>query len=353
MLQCVNCGLCVQRIQRHEIGELSAPLQNVLTEWLSLPQNLSDGVLCHSCYLILIASSDEVNPRRRLGHTQVCIGCGISVLNIRNHILEENNILLTVFSRPAHLEGQMNHVCHPCWLRGRRRVSYDARRASNEIAGPVEQLPRQNVAMSPIEVRSLPVFEQEPARTVTTIHLPGYKRFANTSRHCIFNSCRNIAGHLVPTFTRVMLIKEHNLYVPRCARVCEEHLYSDMLQLLPEAVNTLSEFSSNQLQDMLDLAKRETIFDFENVHEMPSHICHYWTGLNVSEFLTLFNELSLLHNYRGGRLRTIIAHLLLLMCTQVDSHRPGSSHPKWVPDLATGSPGFTYAHHDRRHEFHR
>ncbi|KAL4702179.1 hypothetical protein ACJJTC_008988 [Scirpophaga incertulas] len=175
----------------------------------------------------------------------------------------------------------MNHVCHPCWLRGRRRVSYDARRASNEIAGPVEQLPRQNVAMSPIEVRSLPVFEQEPARTVTTIHLPGYKRFANTSRHCIFNSCRNIAGHLVPTFTRVMLIKEHNLYVPRCARVCEEHLYSDMLQLLPEAVNTLSEFSSNQLQDMLDLAKRETIFDFENVHEMPSHICHYWTGLNT------------------------------------------------------------------------
>ncbi|KAL4718950.1 hypothetical protein ACJJTC_008666 [Scirpophaga incertulas] len=165
MLQCVNCGLCVQRIQRHEIGELSAPLQNVLTEWLSLPQNLSDGVLCHSCYLILIASSDEVNPRRRLGHTQVCIGCGISVLNIRNHILEENNILLTVFSRPAHLEGQMNHVCHPCWLRGCRRVSYDARRASNEIAGPVEQLPRQNVAMSPIEVRSLPVFEQEPARS--------------------------------------------------------------------------------------------------------------------------------------------------------------------------------------------
>ncbi|KAL4721319.1 hypothetical protein ACJJTC_005351 [Scirpophaga incertulas] len=47
----------------------------------------------------------------------------------------------------------------------------------------------------------------------------------------------------------------------------EENIEGDMLQLLPEAVNTLSEFSSNQLQDMLDLAKRETIFDFENVHE--------------------------------------------------------------------------------------
>lgn len=165
----------------------------------------------------------------------------------------------------------------------------DVQRVKVEIPLPPEP------PLSPIVTWEAP--STEPAVHSGSIILPNYKRSANTSRRCIYKMCRNTAGHLVPTFIKVTLIKEYNFYVPKSARVCEMHLYGNTWQSLPEMHNTISVFTATHIQDIINLVKKEITLDFEYVHEMPNHICHYWTGLNVSEFLTLVNELSSLDNY--------------------------------------------------------
>lgn len=200
-------------------------------------------------------------------------------------------------------------MCHTCWVRGNRRVVQDVQRISVEIPLPPEQ-PRSPVENEPLESSIYPVVDQR-VLALRSIVLPNYKRSANTSSRCVYNMCRNAAGHLVPTFIKVMLVREYNFYVPRSTRVCELHLFSNTWQSLPELTNTFSDFNATQIEDIIELAKKEVCFDFENVQDMPNHICHYWTGLNVTEFLTLYNELSL-DNYVTSPKLSLAIYLIKL-----------------------------------------
>jgi hypothetical protein len=204
-----------------------------------------------------------------------------------------------VFYVTIFVQGHINRVCQSCWLRGNRRLLHDQQR----IPLP-PQLPEENLPFV------APAFEDR--ENTAKIVLPNYSRAPNTSRHCIYNACRNVARHLVPTFIKVLLVKEHKYYVPRSARVCEIHLNSNDWQRLPE-INTqrISEFTDAHVEDMIDLAKRDMSFNFENVNEMPNHVCHYWTGLTVLEFTALYDEL-MIENYITSPKTSLAMYLMKL-----------------------------------------
>lgn len=72
----------------------------------------------------------------------------------------------------------------------------------------------------------------------------------------------------------------------------ESHLYANDWAMLTNNNNLVSSFTAHQIEDIIRiLEKNNELFDFENITQMPDHICHYWTGLTVLEFLTLYNEI--------------------------------------------------------------
>lgn len=69
-----------------------------------------------------------------------------------------------------------------------------------------------------------------------------------------------------------------------------------------------------RLEYLIDIAKQNTVtFDFERVEEMPNHICHYWTGLEGTEFVILFDELPLFNKVPSPK--TALAIFLIKMRT--------------------------------------
>lgn len=55
---------------------------------------------------------------------------------------------------------------------------------------------------------------------------------------------------------------------------------------------------------------------------MPDHICHYWTGLTVLEFLTLCNEIPILETVAKGK--TCLAIYLTKLRTSDSDNRLSS-----------------------------
>lgn len=228
--------------------------------------------------------------------------------------------------------------CHACWVRAERQVQrqrpllqpphveeegvqHDVQlppHSSESTSEPVREPEEQDTPRSPAPLNSL--VQQQIHVDLPTIMLPNYKRAANTSSHCIFSGCANRSWHLIPSFIKQMLIKELRYYVPACARVCETHLYSNEWHLLPEISNCGNNFTANQIEDCIAIAARDAnTFDFENVHEMPNHICHYWTGLRSNEFLSLVNEVPALNSVVSPR--TSLAIYLIKLRTGDSNQR--------------------------------
>lgn len=162
----------------------------------------------------------------------------------------------------------MYYACHPCWMRNQRQPHQDQDQVNVPIPEP----------------------EHEPR---PEIHLPNYKRTANTSRHCVFSGCSfHQLLHVVPKFIKQMLIQKHNLYIPSSSRVCETHFTLNDWHLLLQNNNLFSNFTPDQIEDMISISKAgKSIFNFEKVEDMENVICKYWTGLTVANFLDLFNRL--------------------------------------------------------------
>lgn len=72
--------------------------------------------------------------------------------------------------------------------------------------------------------------------------------------------------------------------------ICVIHLFIDNLELLNNNSNIKNTFTAHQIENLIRIMdKNGNYMNFENVNEMPYHICHYWTGLSVLEFLILYN----------------------------------------------------------------
>ncbi|KAL4704224.1 hypothetical protein ACJJTC_003784 [Scirpophaga incertulas] len=271
---------------------------------------MEDAVICHACYTLL--QNAEVITPRLLGHSHVCAGCGCSLTGIRLHRLEANSPLVEYYPWIRSIQNHRSdyEVCHNCWRRVSRQSAQDAQRqvvldVNQEVAPPVLPAPPQG--QRNVEASS--------------VYLPHYKRAANTSRHCIYTNCGNAAMHLIPTFIKKMLLTEHNFYVPRSARICQHHLYTNTWDTLPQDF-AISTFSVQQIEDIFNILKQETsTLDFELVEEMPNHICHYWTGLDVFEFVTLLNELPLTNRTRlfPSKLATFCKKIFQLKASEIKS----------------------------------
>lgn len=188
-------------------------------------------------------------------------------------------------------------------LRGQPALDEQAELVNQPVNPEQLPVPHQEIPvpppLPPPQEQQVPV---EATESRAFIILPHYKRAANTSRHCIFGGCANQSGHLIPLLIKVMLLKQYHLYVPIHSRVCETHLYSNEWSLLNNNNNLTSRFTPQQIEDLIRVMERNAdLMDFENVDEMPNHICHYWTGLNVLEFLALYDEIPVLRNVSNGK----------------------------------------------------
>ncbi|CAG4978514.1 unnamed protein product [Parnassius apollo] len=136
-MRCLNCGLRVQRIQRHVVTTLPQELLIILSIWLRIEYLPMEDVLCHACY-VLIQNAD-VNTPRTLGHTNVCAGCGCSLNEARLHFLEENGPLYEYFSWIRSIQNGRDSyaVCHNCWRRASRQAAQDSQR---EMAIPQAEI---------------------------------------------------------------------------------------------------------------------------------------------------------------------------------------------------------------------
>ncbi|CAG5017890.1 unnamed protein product [Parnassius apollo] len=177
MLRCLNCGLRVQRIQRHVVTTLPQELLIILSIWLRIDNLPMEDLLCHGCY-VLIQNAD-VNTPRTLGHTNVCAGCGCSLKETRLHFLEENGPLYEYFPWIRSIQNGRDSyaVCHNCWRRASRQAAQDSQ---YEMAIP--QLPSEP-APAPAYLPDQRSIESAP------IYFPRYKRAASTSQHCIYTDC--------------------------------------------------------------------------------------------------------------------------------------------------------------------
>ncbi|KAL4703567.1 hypothetical protein ACJJTC_001587 [Scirpophaga incertulas] len=229
----------------------------------------ADGVLCRACYTLLSQCTPDSSPRR-FGHLHVCIGCDTS----RSHRLATNAPILQYFP----------------WTRIPQRDPNN-QLLVNEGPNVIHEL-IQDIPMPPPQPPVNPVSASVPRDPVVgSIVMFNYKRAANTSRYCIFRNCNGLPWFIIPTFIKKYMIKENNIYILRSARVCRDHLYGNDWDTLPEVTTLVTSFDARQLEDLINILKSEkSMFDFERVEEMPNHICHYWTGLEVAEFLILFRE---------------------------------------------------------------
>ncbi|KAF9812354.1 hypothetical protein SFRURICE_005465, partial [Spodoptera frugiperda] len=253
-MKCVNCGIAIQRLQRHLVSSLSARHQSRLSCWLSNAQTQLplDALICQPCFLLLDTEAGE--HERLLGHKMVCVGCGKSVRRIKQYhnVNMECPLLAVLISQNTdYVPSRNNYVCHMCWIRANRQAVVDSTHDMQELASDnMQDLASNNNAAAPPDVQEVSPPQPPP----------------------------------LPPFQSGPLQRE--------TVVCETHLYSDQWHLLPQINRTNNAFSALHIEDIINLLKsKENFLNFENVSEMPNHSCHYWTGLTVPQFLILFNLL--------------------------------------------------------------
>lgn len=87
-----------------------------------------------------------------------------------------------------------------------------------------------------------------------------------------------------------MLLLEHKLYVPVSARICSHHLNIGSWDELQFHYN---DFTGCQMDDMMSIMERGTRrqYNFSNISEMNTHLCHYWLGMNPEQFYQLLSHI--------------------------------------------------------------
>ncbi|KAL4721102.1 hypothetical protein ACJJTC_018668 [Scirpophaga incertulas] len=282
MLRCINCGLCVQRIQRHNVSNLAQHLRAVLSNWLAVEEP-ADGVFVE--HVTLCCLNALLTP---LLEDLVTYMSALDVVAQYLPRVVTGWLLMHQYCNTFHgLEYPrcMYETCHSCWVVANRRQTQDIQRDPdnqllvNEGPNVIHEL-IQDIPMPPPQPPVNPVSASVPRDPVVgSIVMFNYKRAANTSRYCIFRNCNLLPWFLIPTFIKKYMIKENNIYIPRSARVCRDHLYGNDWDTLPEVTTLVTSYDARQLEDLINILKSEkSMFDFERVEEMPNHICHYWTA---------------------------------------------------------------------------
>ena len=162
-------------------------------------------------------------------------------------------------------------MCHRCWLI-----------VESAVRSPPPLLPPQEANDEP------------QAQTANIIHVPEYSRAPNTARHCIFLNCRNDTRHRIPEVIKIHTFCEHKLYIPDSARVCQEHLLSNVWDELPQHCNVNNDFNAMQFKDISDFmikcVQNGSRLDFNRVGAMTSEEMHFWTGRSFEQFCEILEQ---------------------------------------------------------------
>ncbi|RVE39951.1 hypothetical protein evm_015399 [Chilo suppressalis] len=131
-LRCINCDIRVSRMRRYLLTHESESLRDVIKLW-TYPRELTNtDYICQACWELGTAQVSGANnvpvQERQVGHINVCVGCGRSILRrdsriiVRENASNEENQIVNVISRwiiPRQLT-PTDQACMPCWLRARR-----------------------------------------------------------------------------------------------------------------------------------------------------------------------------------------------------------------------------------------
>ncbi|RVE41092.1 hypothetical protein evm_014257 [Chilo suppressalis] len=301
----------------------------------------SEYRVCEECFVILQIQAQMDEPCRNYGHKSVCLGCGVSVLRARSIPMGSNRHECTVIQAwVPQIQADLpifTRVCRPCWRRANRAQATSTASSQQELdqimpdldvgiqVDDAEQHLQVNVGVQvedPLRPPTppplpMPVPDEMEAPQRPTITLPNYTRVASTSRRCIFSDCLNIDRilRLIPSVIRQRILIDLNIFIPRCARICSDHLSDpDWANLINERL--INTFSSEQIEDMLQLSQnnQNVLLDFENIENMNDHIRHYWIGITVQQFNDILNGTASLTN-RLVKYKTALAMYLAKLRT--------------------------------------
>lgn len=100
----------------------------------------------------------------------------------------------------------------------------------------------------------------------------------------------NGTHHRIPKSKRRLLATNFDLFIAGKARSCSVHNKFDEYD--PSKAKKYNRFTVPQFEKFVDDIKQGlVVIDFDDIEAMPDHICEYWTGLRVSQFLKMYDGL--------------------------------------------------------------
>lgn len=127
---------------------------------------------------------------------------------------------------------------------------------------------------------------------IDTINLVSYARISDTTSHCFVPDCVNPERIRVSRYLKRSILCQYKIYISENARVCHEHSMLYNWDILNE-FDFIHSFNRMQIENMLDLLCHRpvgSVLNFEDIENCSDRLCHYWTGLTVANFLSLFNS---------------------------------------------------------------
>ncbi|KAL4713350.1 hypothetical protein ACJJTC_016818 [Scirpophaga incertulas] len=239
------------------------------------------------------------NKLDQVSDIHVCLLCGCSIAQRQSDkILRDNpnelqqSMIDIIKNRVAPRQvTASDRVCHACWLRTQREVRRMHRVESERIQRPASDVTDQEESSVVDEVRPHNVENESITQNVV---IPGYKRAANSNRRCVFPDCSQTTLRSISDQFRAILIKDYRFYLPNLARVCDDHLNSNMWDTLYEADNSISSFSTDQIAHVFSFVNTFNVsLDLENPLEMDDRIFYYWFGYTKETFSILHSPFSL------------------------------------------------------------
>ncbi|XP_072936633.1 uncharacterized protein [Epargyreus clarus] len=343
MDMCINCGISLNRLERHLALELDTRVISLIAVWINPKIVMETDYVCEACRTlalrtinISLSEGDGASTSHHsVGHTKVCILCGRSVMKrqsnavLRTHPTSVQQNIASIVSdliQPSEVTSS-SQLCQACWLKLKRRASRQQQselmeeevinqlnedpnivNAENSIlspSSPVRATVEQTVSPSVVEPappaveNSLPAMRHSAPTAGTGIILNNYKRAANTASHCIFPECTSNSLHRVSDSLRFQILIDHKFYVPRHARICDNHVRSNLWGTLYESQNSYSTFDAEHVEHVFSFLNQPNP-DFNNVLSMEDHLFFYWLGLSKENFRTILNEVPQIQTIKRG-----------------------------------------------------
>ncbi|KAL4703056.1 hypothetical protein ACJJTC_009738 [Scirpophaga incertulas] len=224
-IRCINCELRLSRT-RIRLSNANEGVVNVIRQW-TYPRELAENdYICLQCRnLASNASSHIVVPERQVGHQNVCVGCGRSILRtssrliLRQEDMDGNRALVRIFSQwIQHRElTSTDQACTPCWLRAQRMLR------RSPILGSNHQSSASNVSSPSITT----IFTGSGESCVNCDSIP-----QNADRHCLSSENESLV-RVIKMWTYPRIILDSDFICHSCWELANFEVVSEQADTQP------------------------------------------------------------------------------------------------------------------------